>query len=153
MVTDRAALERETFRRLAHYTRAIDMKDWGKLSEVFAGECAKYRIGLNGLSGELELTGGETIIRDLATSLGRCGSTQHLLGNHVAELLGGGEAESSTYVRAFHRGAGQNQDLCLEVLGEYVVRWRLLAEGWRAVRWSLRVIDAIGDPKAVAPPG
>jgi hypothetical protein len=146
-----AEVERETFRRLAHYTRCIDAKDWAGLSEVFDADCGKYRLGLDGLSGEPELTGGQAIIDDLAASLGTCGPTQHLLGNHALSLLDGADAESRTYVRAFHRGAGQRQALCLEVMGEYLVAWRHLPEGWRAVRWTLSIIDSMGDPRAVSP--
>ena len=151
MTADLTELERETFRRLAHYTRSIDAKDWTGLSEVFADDCIKSRLGLDGLSGEAGVVGGEAIIADLSAGLGRCGPTQHLLGNHAVKALDGGEVESLTYVRAFHRGAGQNRDLWLEVLGEYQIRWRLLPAGWRAVNWSLRICSSIGDPHAVSP--
>ena len=140
-----AEVERETLRRLAHYTRSIDSKDWSALTEVFAPECVKQRLGLNGLSGEVDVSGGEAIIADIAKGLGGGGATQHFLGNH------GDEAESLTYVRAFHRGAGQKRELSLEVMGEYIVGWNRRPDGWRAVRWCLRIIDSLGDPDAVRP--
>lgn len=145
-----AEVERETFRRLAHYTRSIDAKDWTALDEVFAADCVKLRLGLNGLNGETGVSGGQAIIADLAAGLGACGATQHLLGNHALASLDGDEAESRTYVRAFHRGAGDKRDLWLEVMGEYLVGWKRLPEGWRAVRWALRIIDSLGDPRAVS---
>ena len=149
--TDLAGLEREAFHRLAHYTRSIDAKDWTGLSEVFAADCVKERLSIDGLSCEAVITGGEAIIADIAASLGICGPTQHLLGNHTTQLCDGGEVESLTYVRAFHRGSGQKRSLWLDIMGEYRVRWRPLSEGLRAVRWSLRIFDSIGDPKAVSP--
>lgn len=146
-----ADVERETFRRLAHYTRCIDAKEWKGLTEVFSADCAKVRLGLDGLSGEVAVSGGQAIIDDLAKGLGGCGATQHLLGNHALSALDGDRAESRTYVRAFHRGAGEKRDLWLEVLGEYVVGWKHLPEGWRVVRWALRIVDSLGDPRAVSP--
>jgi hypothetical protein len=76
---DLAGLERETFRRLAHYTRSIDAKDWDTLSEVFADDCVKDRRGIDGLSRGAVVTGGGRIIEDLSVSLGKCGPTQHFL--------------------------------------------------------------------------
>jgi hypothetical protein len=147
---DLAELERVTYRVLAHYTRSIDSKNWVGLSEVFAEDCIKERLGLDGLSGEVLMAGGEQIIADLSESLGTCGPTQHLLGNHVVSLHDGDEVESLTYVRAFHRGAGSNAQFWLDVVGEYRVRWRLLPEGWRAVRWCLQIFNSTGDPRAVS---
>jgi len=145
-----AEVERETFRCLAHYTRSIDSKNWTGLTEVFAADCVKQRLGLDGLSGEVAVSGGQAIIDDLAKGLGGCGPTQHLLGNHVLAALDGDSAESRTYVRAFHRGAGAKRDLWLEVFGEYVVSWQRRPEGWRVVRWALRIVDSLGDPRAVS---
>jgi hypothetical protein len=145
-----AEVERETFRLLAHYTRCIDAKDWAGLSDVFAADCVKQRLGLDGLSGETAVSGGQAIIRDIAAGLGGCGATQHLLGNYVLSSFDGDNAESRTYVRAFHRGAGQKRDLWLEVMGEYIVGWKRLPEGWRVARWALRIVDSLGDPRAVS---
>lgn len=49
---------------LAHYTRCIDSKNWAALSEVFADDI-KERLGLDGLSGEALMAGGERIIAEL----------------------------------------------------------------------------------------
>ena len=148
---DSAAIERETLHRLVRYTRSIDTRDWTRLTEVFSEDCVKERVGADGVSdGVPLLSGGRAIIEDLERNLGRLGPTQHLLGNHEVEALDG-EVESRTYVRAFHRGAGDRRGLWLDIMGEYRIRWRQLPEGWRAVRWSLRIIDAAGDPEAVAP--
>lgn len=150
--TDHAEIERETLRRLALYTRSIDARDWSRLSEVFSGDCVKERVGAEGFGNcEPLMSGRDRIIEDLKINLGNCGPTQHLLGNHEVEVLDG-EVESRTYVRAFHRGAGRKQELWLDIMGEYRVRWRPLTDGWRAVRWSLRIIDSVGDPEAVTPP-
>jgi len=153
MMADLAEFERETYRVLAHYTRSIDSKNWAGLGDVFAEDCIKERLGLDRLSGEVLMSGGAQIISDLSTSLGACGPTQHLLGNHVVSLQGDGELETLTYVRAFHRGAGSNAEFWLDVVGEYRVRWRLLPAGWRAVRWCLQIFDSTGDPRAVSREG
>lgn len=149
-MTHLAELEQATYRVLAHYTRSIDSKNWAGLCEVFAEDCIKERLGLDGLGGEVLMTGGAQIIEDLSASLGACGPTQHLLGNHVVSLQGDGEVESLTYVRAFHRGAGSNAEFWLDVVGEYRVRWKLLPAGWRAVRWCLQIFNSAGDPRAVS---
>lgn len=150
---DIESIERETYRVLAHYTRCIDGKAWSGLAEVFDETCVKERLGIDGLSCEAGIAGGAAIIADIAASLGRCGPTQHLLGNHAARSLDGGEVESLTYVRAFHRGAGSRADLWFEVMGEYRLRWRRGDAGWRVTRWSLRIVDSLGDPRAVSPDG
>lgn len=147
---DVAEIEAATFRVLAHYTRSIDSKDWAGLSEVFTDDCTKERLGLDGLSGEVLIAGGQQIITDLSDSLGACGPTQHLVGNHVVSLYDSGEAETRTYVRAFHRGKGSNSAFWLDVVGEYRIRWHLLPVGWRAARWCLQIFDSIGDPRAVS---
>ena len=41
--------------------------------------------------------------------------------------------------------------LWLDVMGEYLVAWRCFPDGWRAVSWTLRIIDSIGNPRAVSP--
>jgi hypothetical protein len=147
---DQLEIERETLRRLTLYTRSIDTRDWASLSAVFADECVKERIGEEGVGiPSSQVHGGREIIADLARNLGRLGPTQHLLGNHSVELVSD-EAESRTYVRAFHRGAGERRALWFEVLGEYRLRWRRLPEGWRVVRWSLRMVDTLGDPEVVS---
>jgi hypothetical protein len=144
-----AEIERETQRRLAIYTRCIDAREWTRLSEVFSEDCVKERLGTEGVSAcETAISGRSRIVEDLKTNLGRLGPTQHLLGNHEVEVRDG-EVISRTYVRAYHRGAGRNLGLWLDILGEYRVQWQLLADGWRAVRWSLRIFDSLGDPKVV----
>jgi hypothetical protein len=146
---DQAEIERETLRRLTLYAHSIDGRDWASLSDVFADDCVKERIGEEGVGiASSQVLGGRVIIEDLARNLGRIGPTQHLLGNHAAKIVDG-EVESRTYVRAFHRGAGERQALWFEILGEYRIRWRRLPDGWRAVRWSLRMVDAVGDPAAL----
>jgi hypothetical protein len=148
---DIVIIERETLQRLARYTRSIDGRDWEGLNEVFAEDCVKVRVGADGVTDSQPLLrGGQAIIEDLERNLGRLGPTQHLLGNHEVERLGG-EVESRTYVRAFHRGAGDKRSLWLDIMGEYRIGWRQTPQGWRAARWSLRIIDSVGDPAAVAP--
>lgn len=147
---DLTELERATYRVLARYTRSIDSKHWAGLGEVFAEDCVKERLGLDGLSGEVLMAGGTNIIADLSTSLGACGPTQHLLGNHAVSLNQDGEVESFTYVRAFHRGAGRNAEFWLDAVGEYRLRWRMTPSGWRVARWCLQIFNSVGDPRAVS---
>jgi ketosteroid isomerase-like protein len=134
----RLADERELLRAMGRYARALDARDWQALDSVFAPEAVAH------YSGDEPRNGRTAIVQSIRGYLDGCGPSQHLLGNFEADV-DGERAMSRTYARVFHRGREGKAHLSLETIGEYVVRWERRAEGWRAVRWELRIAANVGD--------
>jgi hypothetical protein len=140
----RLADERELFRAMTRYARALDARDWPQLDSVFAANA----IAIYGEDApRLER---EAIVKSIRGYLDGCGPSQHLLGNFVADVVGDG-ATSRTYARVYHRGRADRAHLSLETIGEYVVRWERRSEGWRAVHWELKISANVGDASIFGP--
>jgi hypothetical protein len=137
-------IERDIQTALGRYARACDTRDWALFDTVFAPDAiADYGNGL-------VLEGREAIIASIRSYLGGCGPSQHMLGNFVVTAAGK-SADSRCYVRAFHRGRGDDAGVTYEVMGEYRTRWRRLAAGWRAVEWGMAVDCELGSRDILGP--
>ena len=118
------------------YGDAADRRDWSLYDRVFTSDAtADYGVS--------KLAGRDAIVRLIRTSLGGCGPTQHLLGNHTAEVEGD-EAHGSCKVRAFCRGAGDRSGDTYEVLGTYHHDLVRTADGWRTQRLRMDIVAELG---------
>jgi hypothetical protein len=137
-------IEREIHLALCRFTRACDTRDWAAFDTVFAPDIFMEFPGF------FAIEGAEAVIQSIRGQLGGCGPTQHLIGNLI--VTGAGKsADSRCYARAFHRGKGDKADITFEAFGEYVVRWRCLAQGWRAVEWTMAVQTELGSREIFGP--
>jgi hypothetical protein len=137
-------IEREISLGLSRFTRACDQRDWAAFDAVLAPDVFMEFPGF------FSIEGRDAVVASIRAQLGGCGPSQHLIGNLV--VVGAGKsATSRCYARAFHRGLGDKADITFEAFGEYVVRWRRLAEGWRAVEWTMEFQTEIGSREIFGP--
>ena len=121
---------------LDRYAEALDRRDWALLDEVFAPDI-EFDFG------EWRAENRRDVVTAIRSYLDGCGPTQHLLGNYRIHI-DGDQAESSVYVRAFHRGAGTAAEKTYEMGGEYQDRLRRTTAGWRSVRRKALVFFETG---------
>ncbi len=130
--SDRTAIVRV----LDRYAEALDRRDWALLDEVFAPD-VEFDFG------EWRVDNRRDAVTTIRSYLDGCGPTQHLLGNYRIRI-DGDQAESSVYVRAFHRGVGRTAEKTYEMGGEYQDWLRRTAGGWRSVRRKALVFFETG---------
>ena len=138
------AAERELFRAMGRYARALDGRDWTLLETVFSPDAVAV------YGGQEMLAGRDAIVRSIRGYLDGCGPSQHFMGNFAADV-DGDRATTRTYARVYHQGRGERAHLSLETIGEYVADWRRGTAGWRAVRWELKVFVNVGDLSVLGP--
>jgi SnoaL-like protein len=142
---------------LYRYATALDARDWGLLTEVFA-EGATYSIGAYGV-----VRGVDAIAAKIAELIGGYESTQHLVANPVIEV-DGSHARSTSYVRAYHHWTGDDHSRNkMEIGGVYRDELVSTPHGWRITHRVLEVnwrdgaaivpsgpsdLDGSGDPAA-----
>lgn len=123
MTLDDLVAERDIYRALTRFARAMDARDWAALDAIVV-EDATADIGTGPLQGRAEL------IAHMRAFLDDCGPTQHMLGNVLVEVEGD-RATSNAYVRDMHIGAGDKAHLTFSTLGEYEDQWRKVDGVWR----------------------
>ena len=107
--------EREIYRQLVRFARAMDDRDWGALAEIAADEiCAEFGTG--------EVAGAEAVIQLIRSYLDNCGTTQHMLGNVLIDV-DGDMASSECYVSDMHLAKDERRDIQFRTLGKYSDTW------------------------------
>jgi hypothetical protein len=133
----------EVFDVLNRYADAADRRDWSLYDQVFTPDAtADYGVS--------KLAGREAIVALIRNSLGGCGPTQHLLGNHTVQV-DGDEAHASCKVRAFSRGAGDRSADTYELLGTYYHDLVRTADGWRTQHLRMDVAVELGTRDVLQP--
>ncbi len=126
------------------YCAALDGRDWDALSRCFTPDA----IAVYGrITGQHEGIGA--IQRVCRTALEPLDASQHLVANHLVELLGD-QAKSSCYIRAQHTRRGLEDGENFMVAGTYEDEWRRTADGWRICRRTLVVSWTEGNPAVLA---
>ncbi|HQR04650.1 MAG: nuclear transport factor 2 family protein [Proteobacteria bacterium] len=115
--------EREIYRALVRFARAMDDRDWTALDDIVLAD-ATAEMGTG------PLTGRDTIVALMRSFLDDCGPTQHLLGNVLIEVEGD-TARSRAYVSDMHKGTGDKAHLTFSTLGDYHDQWRRVEGVWR----------------------
>ena len=100
----------EVFDVINRYAEAADRREWSLYDQVVTADATAYPRS--------KLVSREAIVALLRNSLGGCGPSQHLLGNHTAHI-DGDEAHASCRVRAFAQGAGDRSADTYELFGSY----------------------------------
>ncbi|MEE4146618.1 MAG: nuclear transport factor 2 family protein, partial [Halieaceae bacterium] len=107
--------EREIYRKIAAFARAMDRRDWQTLETMLA-EDVSANLGAGEIAGRGEIVG---FIRSF---LDKCGTTQHLIGNVVINVEGD-SATSQAYVSDIHLGKDTKSNLSFKTLGDYNDEW------------------------------
>jgi hypothetical protein len=139
IVSDRQAI----ITVLNRYAEACDTRRWALFDDVFTPDAVgDYGAGF-------QVHGREAIVGMVASHLGGCGPTQHLLGNYVVDV-DGDRASTTCKVRALHLGAGDSTRT-YEVLGEYHDRLDRLSQGWRISHRRMAVAIELGARDILRP--
>ncbi|WP_218024352.1 nuclear transport factor 2 family protein [Nocardia lijiangensis] len=123
-LTDRQAVM-EVCTQMAWHT---DEREWDMLKTVFADEVRLDYTSLNG--GEPATLSPEQIVEGWSRVLGGFASTQHLLGNPVASVMGD-TAVCTAPFQATHRLATEYGDSLWTLGGTYRFDLRRAGDNWR----------------------
>ena len=143
MSLDDLLAEREIYRALVNFARAMDARDWAALDEI-AVEDMTAEIGTGPLQGRAAM------VANMRAFLDDCGPTQHLLGNVLIEVRGD-TASSRAYVSDMHIGMGDKSELTFSTLGDYHDEWRKVDGRWRMVHRTKLNRAHIGSFDALGP--
>lgn len=124
--------DRQEIRDLvATYCRAVDRVDLEALRSVYTPDGVDHHTGFDGTVGEF--------IDFLAQVLPALEGTQHIIGNHLAEIHGD-EAVAETYGTAVHWGTPSDEAALNWTSGfRYVDHLVRTTDGWRVKeRWAIR---------------
>jgi hypothetical protein len=143
MTLEMLLAEREIYRALVRFARAMDHRDWGALDAIVLPDAtADLGLGL--------VHGREAIVHTMRDFLDDCGPTQHLLGNVMIEV-DGDSAQSSCYVSDMHKGTREKAALTFSTLGEYHDKWRREDGVWRMTHRTKLNRAHIGDISVLGP--
>lgn len=137
MTLEALLAEREIYRCLVRFARAMDYRDWGALDAIVSPD-ASADLGQGVVHGRRE------IVAFMRSFLDDCGPTQHLLGNVMIDVQGD-TAQSSCYVSDMHKGTGDKAEATFATLGEYHDTWERVGGGWRMTHRTKRNRAHIGD--------
>lgn len=125
------------------YGEAADRRDWALYERVFTPDAtADY--------GGMKLEGRDAIVGLIRNSLGGCGPTQHLLGNHAGGV-DGDDAHATCKVRAFHKGAGERSGATYELFGTYHHDLIRTTDGWRTRHLRMDIALEVGTRSVLRP--
>jgi SnoaL-like protein len=114
--------EREIYRQLVRFARAMDERDWDVLAAICTDDIsAEFGTG--------EVLGPDAVIGLIRSYLENCGTTQHLLGNVLIDVAGK-SATSESYVADLHLARDENRDIQFRTLGNYSDTWVRRGGDW-----------------------
>ena len=143
MTLEMLLAEREIYRALVRFARAMDQRDWSALDAIVRPDAtADLGLGL--------VHGREAIVGVMRSFLDDCGPTQHLLGNVTIDVRGD-TAQSSCYVSDMHKGTGDKAALTFATLGEYHDSWQRDGGSWRMTHRTKLNRAHIGDIGVLGP--
>ena len=122
MDLDTLLAERQIYRQLVSFARAMDQRDWDGLGDLLCDDI-RADVGVG------ETVGRESFIEVMRSFLDDCGVTQHLLGNVLIDVRGN-RATSRAYVSDMHLGAGNRSELTFRTLGDYHDDWECRQGVW-----------------------
>ncbi len=128
---------------LDRYAECLDRRDWAGLADVFTPD-VEMDFGV------WQATDLDGVRTNIASFLGGCGPSQHLLGNYRIDLSGD-TAASRCYCRVMHFGKGVHEGKTFESWIEYADELVRTAEGWRSRKRLATAIMNQGDMSLLGP--
>ncbi len=114
--------EREIYRQLVRFARAMDSRDWQTVREIMTDDiCAEFGSG--------EIVGADAVVSNMRSYLDNCGTTQHLLGNVMIDIEGE-RAVSESYVSDMHLARDERRGIQFRTLGNYCDNWVRQDKHW-----------------------
>jgi hypothetical protein len=120
---------------LHRYCRAIDTKDWALLESCFTED---MEADFRSFAGRETVKGQEPWLAAIRSSMAGMDATQHLSGNHNAQI-DGDRATLRADIQAVHILHDARGDSEYTVGGWYDIEFTRAPEGWRIHRYSLTV--------------
>lgn len=114
--------EREIYRQLVIFARAMDDRDWDTIQSITTGDL-KAEFGMG------EIQGNVAVIEFIRSFLDNCGTTQHILGNILIDV-DGDKATSESYVSDMHLSKDTTKDIDFRTLGNYFDQWSKIDGSW-----------------------
>ncbi len=124
---------------LADFAAATDARAWETIAALLTEDAYAY-----GAQGPV------AVVERMQDHLGGVGPTQHLLGNHRVRI-DGDQAQTFTYARVHHVGAGEMAGSFYECMGEYDDHWVRTSAGWRMRRRAFEIRISLGDWAVLRP--
>lgn len=117
--------EREIYRQLVKFARAMDDRDWDTIKSLTTDDL----IADYGIIDMDEIQGNIAAIEFIRSYLDHCGTTQHILGNILIEVVGD-KATSQSYVSDMHLSRNEDSDIYFRTLGNYSDKWSKVDGTW-----------------------
>jgi len=114
--------EREIYRNLVQFARAMDDRNWALLDDVTTAD-------IDADLGTGKLSGRAAMVAVMRHFLDQCGTTQHMLGNVLIDV-NGDTARSQAYVADMHLGGEGAEDITFRTLGRYLDKWCKVDGRW-----------------------
>jgi hypothetical protein len=122
MLLDTLIAEREIYRQLITFARAMDERDWETMESMTTSDLtADFGLG--------EIRGNTAVIESIQSFLDHCGTTQHLLGNILIDVAGD-QAISKSYVADMHLCKDTKNETYFRTLGDYTDKWLNVEGTW-----------------------
>ena len=120
-----------------HYARAIDARDWPKLSGLFTDD-ATFGFTQSPASPDADVTyveGREAVIDMIRSFISVLSASHHLTSSYLVEISDDGDSAcSSAYFRAYHAGKDERAHLFQESLGRFDLETVRLGSQWKIRR-------------------
>lgn len=114
--------ERDIYRQLIHFARAMDNRDWQAIRNITSENLiSDFGMGI--------IEGNEKTIEFIRSFLDNCGTTQHILGNIIIDI-DGDVATSQSYVSDMHLSSDEHSEKQFRTLGNYSDTWSKLNGVW-----------------------
>ncbi len=114
--------EREIYRKLVGFARAMDDREWDKLNDITTDDI-KSNVGMGPKEGR------DAFVEVMRQFLDTCGTTQHMLANVLIDIKGD-TAISTADVADMHLGKGRKKKLSFRTLGRYTDKWVKIDGRW-----------------------
>tara|TARA_B110000444_G_scaffold156063_1_gene145949 strand:- start:413 stop:865 length:453 start_codon:yes stop_codon:yes gene_type:complete len=118
--------ERQIYRKIVGFARAMDDRNWEALDEI-------TRDDINFDLGAGMMQGRDALIENIRSFLDDCGPTQHLLGNVLIDVIDD-KASSKAYVSDLHVSANEESDQTFSTLGDYHDEWQKMGNEWFMIK-------------------
>ncbi len=122
MLLELLIAEREIYRQLIKFARAMDNRDWETIKSITTSDLtADFGLG--------EIQGSAAVIESIQSFLDNCGTTQHILGNILIDVVGD-QATSKSYVSDMHLCKDTKKETYFRTLGDYSDKWLNIEGTW-----------------------
>ncbi|NQV59941.1 MAG: nuclear transport factor 2 family protein [Alphaproteobacteria bacterium] len=129
-------LDRADISQVIHtYATAIDTRDWDLLASCFTED---LEADFRSFGGREVVTGRDTWVAAIKSTIEGLDATQHLTANHVIQI-DGDTGTLIAYLQAVHRLNGAKSDPEYTIGGYYTCDMVRGGDGWRMRRYALQV--------------